>query len=196
MQNEIFQAFICYYFDDYVLQLMQSITIIIKIITSKGLKYHVLHVMSLYNILVSPFKWAFAPYSNFSSFTCTKSKAWPVLSSQCISRLYLVHWHLQDLWTASVMWCSFTQTQFHPSADVMFSWPRSRMFTVVHGDSAETWPVAKVCFCSCPLEVSHDLGFTINRLYIITYLETNATWAWLFKSWKKMMGISNQAFHK
>jgi len=58
MQSEIFQAFICYNFDDNGLQLMKTleycaIKIIIKIITNKGLNYLTLHVMS---ILVSPFK--------------------------------------------------------------------------------------------------------------------------------------------
>jgi len=50
--------------------------IIIKLITNKGLTYFTLHVMSLYTILVSPFKlnywnkWTFAQYLNFSSFSC------------------------------------------------------------------------------------------------------------------------------
>jgi len=66
MQSEIFQAFICYHFDDYDSQLMKTpnskveyiekVFIIIKMITNKGLKYLTLLVMSLYNILVSPFK--------------------------------------------------------------------------------------------------------------------------------------------
>jgi len=81
MQSEIFQAFICYNFDDYYslwklfMNLVISKVIIIKIITNKGFKYVTLHVMSLYNILVLPFKLneineLFAAYSNFSSFTC------------------------------------------------------------------------------------------------------------------------------
>lgn len=113
------------------------------------------------------------------SYTCKKPNLTNVIISKCIYRLHLVRWHLHDVSTASLMWCSFTQRQFHPSADLMFSSPSSRTFTAVHRDSAETWLVAKVCFCSSPLEVSHDLGFTINRLHIITYPETNATWAWL-----------------
>jgi len=57
MQSDIFQAFICYNFDDYGLQLMKTpnsklehcekVFIIIKIITNKVLKYLTLHVMSL-----------------------------------------------------------------------------------------------------------------------------------------------------
>jgi len=75
MQTEIFQAFICYNVTDYGLQINTKLeycgklwAIIITIITIKGLEYLTLHVMSLYNILVSPFKlnyWnkrTFAPY--------------------------------------------------------------------------------------------------------------------------------------
>jgi len=59
MQSEIFQAFICYSFDDYSLQLMKT--------TNSKLEY----CEKVY-ILVSPFKlnnwnkWTFAQYSNFS----------------------------------------------------------------------------------------------------------------------------------
>jgi len=66
MQSEIFQASICYNIDDYGFQLMKNFSqyynfefggfSIIKIITNKCLKYLTLHVMSLYNILFSPFK--------------------------------------------------------------------------------------------------------------------------------------------
>ena len=69
MQSEIFQAFICYNFDDYGSQLMKTPNknlkcehfmkpnnSIIKIVTNKGLKYIALHVMRLCNVLVSPFK--------------------------------------------------------------------------------------------------------------------------------------------
>ena len=50
--------------------------IIFKMITNKGLEYLTLHVMSLHNVLVWPFKlnywntWTFARYSNFLSMTC------------------------------------------------------------------------------------------------------------------------------
>jgi len=66
MQSEIFQAFICYNFDDYGLQIFTiaysnfEFGFFYKlkaiIITNKALKYLTLHAMSLYNILVSPFQ--------------------------------------------------------------------------------------------------------------------------------------------
>jgi len=62
MQSEIFQAFICYNFDDYGLQLMKTpnskLEYCEKVFISvshnhqnynKGFKYLTLHVMSLYN---------------------------------------------------------------------------------------------------------------------------------------------------
>jgi len=56
MQSEIFQAFICYNFHDYGLQLMKTfysililnLGIIVKIITNKGLKYLSLHVYKIH----------------------------------------------------------------------------------------------------------------------------------------------------
>jgi len=56
MQSEIFQDFICYNFDDYDENAKCERFKITTIITNKGLKYLTLHVISLYNILVSPFK--------------------------------------------------------------------------------------------------------------------------------------------
>jgi len=63
MQSEIFQVFNCYNFHDYGLQLMKTPNSKLELAVShnhpkynKGLKYLTLHVMSLYNLLVSPFK--------------------------------------------------------------------------------------------------------------------------------------------
>jgi len=67
MQSEVFQAFICYNGLQFMktpnskLEYCEKVFISVshnhKIITNNGLKYFTLHVMSLYNILVSAFKW-------------------------------------------------------------------------------------------------------------------------------------------
>jgi len=64
-QSEIFQAFVCYNFDDYGLQKTPNSKLeycekvfiaVSKIMTNKGLKYLTLQVTGLYNTLVSHFK--------------------------------------------------------------------------------------------------------------------------------------------
>lgn len=123
--------------------------------------------------------------------------------------------HLQAPFSALTFTQSFDSSKsdsfsnvmlFHPKTVSSISWSNV-LFTLepnVHccsyNDSAAvTWLVVKVCCCSSPLEVSHGLGYTINRLLIITYPGTNATWAWIprkhvqVRLWKKIMGISKQA---